>query len=35
MASIIRGEQESDFSYAHDLAVQTSLLAACGLNGDN
>jgi len=31
MARIIRGEKASDFSYAHDLAVQTTLLKACGL----
>jgi predicted dehydrogenase len=31
MAAIIRGEKESDFSYQHDLNVQTTLLAACGL----
>ncbi len=31
MARIIRGEKPSDFPPAHDLAVQTALLAACGL----
>lgn len=31
MARIIRGEKTSDFPPAHDLAVQTALLAACGL----
>ena len=31
MARIIRGEKPSDFPPAHDLAVQTVLLAACGL----
>jgi predicted dehydrogenase len=31
MARIIRGEKASDFSYEHDLAVQETLLAACGL----
>ena len=31
MAKIIRGEKASDFSPDHDLAVQTSLLKACGL----
>jgi predicted dehydrogenase len=31
MARIIRGEKASDFSYDHDLAVQTALLQACGL----
>lgn len=31
MARIIRGEKEPDFSYAHDLAVQTSVLQASGL----
>jgi hypothetical protein len=32
MARIIRGEKESDFPYEHDLAVQTTLLKACGLS---
>jgi len=31
MARIIRGEKASDFPYEHDLAVQETLLAACGL----
>ena len=31
MATIIRGEKKSDFGPDHDLAVQTSLLKACGL----
>lgn len=31
MARIIRGEKASDFSYEHDLNVQTTLLEACGL----
>lgn len=31
MARILRGEKKSDFSYAHDLAVQETLLRACGL----
>jgi predicted dehydrogenase len=31
MALIIRGEKASDFSYEHDLAVQETLLAACGV----
>jgi predicted dehydrogenase len=31
MARIIRGEKAADFSYDHDLNVQTTLLAACGL----
>ena len=31
MARIIRGEKASDFSYEHDLTVQTALLQACGL----
>lgn len=31
MAQIIRGEKPSDFSYEHDLTVQTVLLDACGL----
>jgi len=33
MAAIIRGEKESDFSYEHDLAVQRTVLAACGMQG--
>lgn len=32
MARIIRGEKQTDFSYAHDLAVQETLLRACGLS---
>ena len=35
MTRIIRGEKASDFSYAHDLAVQTTLLKACGLPVDD
>jgi predicted dehydrogenase len=31
MARVIRGEKPSDFSYEHDLNVQTTLLQACGL----
>jgi len=31
MARIIRGEKASDFSFEHDLAVQETLLRACGL----
>lgn len=31
MAKIIRGEKATDFPYEHDLAVQTVLLAACGM----
>lgn len=31
MARIIRGEKPADFSYQHDLAVQETLLKACGL----
>ncbi len=31
MAQVIRGEKPSDFSYQHDLAVQTALLESCGL----
>ncbi len=31
MAQVIRGEKESDFTYDHDLAVQRTLLKACGL----
>jgi predicted dehydrogenase len=34
MAKIIRGEKPADFSYAHDLAVQRTLLKACGLTLD-
>src|SRR5262249_4385217 len=32
MARIIRGEKASDFSYQHDLAVQETLLRACGMS---
>lgn len=31
-ARIIRGEKANDFSYAHDLAVQETLLRACGMD---
>ncbi len=31
MAKVIRGEKTSDYSYAHDLAVQRTLLKACGM----
>ncbi|QDV32014.1 putative oxidoreductase YdgJ [Planctopirus ephydatiae] len=31
MAKIIRGDKPSDYSYAHDLAVQTAVLQASGL----
>ena len=31
MARIIRGEKATDFPYEHDLAVQKTLLEACGL----
>jgi predicted dehydrogenase len=31
MARIIRGEKSSDFSYAHDLAVQHTVLSASGM----
>jgi len=31
MARVIRGEKTSDFSSAHDLAVQRAVLQACGL----
>jgi predicted dehydrogenase len=34
MARIIRGEKEPDFTSAHDLAVQETLLKACGLPTD-
>jgi predicted dehydrogenase len=30
MARILRGEKETDFSYAHDLAVQETVLRASG-----
>jgi predicted dehydrogenase len=33
MARVIRGEKASDYSYDHDLAVQETLLKACGLGG--
>src|SRR5262249_32629890 len=32
MARVIRGEKASDYPYEHDLAVQETLLKACGLN---
>jgi hypothetical protein len=31
MARVVRGEKASDFSPEHDLAVQESLLKACGM----
>ena len=31
MAKIIRGQKKADFSYDHDLAVQETILKACGL----
>jgi hypothetical protein len=31
MAAAIRGEKPFAFSHAHDLAVQTAVLDACGL----
>ncbi len=31
MARVIRGEKSTDFSYEHDLIVQTALLQACGM----
>jgi predicted dehydrogenase len=31
LAAIIRGEKDPDFSYDHDLAVQETLLKACGM----
>jgi predicted dehydrogenase len=33
MARVVRGEKESDFPYEHDLAVQETLLKACGRTG--
>ena len=35
MARIVRGEKASDSPYEHDLAVQETLLAACGLTPAN
>jgi hypothetical protein len=35
MARVIRGEKPSDFSYQHDLAVQRTLLQACGMPLDD
>jgi hypothetical protein len=35
MARVIRGEKDADFSYAHDLTVQETLLKACGLPRDD
>lgn len=34
MACVLRGEKENEFSYDHDLTVQTSLIQACGLTSD-
>jgi predicted dehydrogenase len=34
MARIIRGDKETDFPYEHDLAVQATLLQACGSAGE-
>ncbi len=34
LARMIRGEKPNDFSYEHDLTVQTVLLQACGLSVD-
>jgi predicted dehydrogenase len=34
MARILRGEKECDFPYAHDLAVQETVLRACGMKLD-
>jgi hypothetical protein len=34
MARILRDEKPCDFPYEHDLAVQSSLLQACGLSLD-
>jgi predicted dehydrogenase len=34
MAAIIRGEKEADYSYAHDLAVQETVLRASGVSLD-
>ena len=34
MARIIRGEKTTDFSYDHDLVVQTALLESCGMSLD-
>lgn len=31
IARVIRGEKAADFTYAHDLAVQRTLLRACGM----
>jgi hypothetical protein len=32
MARILRGEKETDFSYEHDLNVQTALLQASAVS---
>ncbi|MBM4077190.1 MAG: gfo/Idh/MocA family oxidoreductase, partial [Planctomycetes bacterium] len=32
MAQIIRGEKPSDFSYEHDLNVQTTVLQSAGMS---
>ncbi len=34
LARIVRGEKDADFSYEHDLAVQRTVLLACGLPTD-
>jgi predicted dehydrogenase len=34
MAKILRGEKECDFPYTHDLAVQETVLRACGMKLD-
>ena len=35
MARVIRGEKASDFPHEHDLAVQETVLQACGVKGVN
>jgi hypothetical protein len=35
MARVLRGEKPTDFPYEHDLAVQETLLQACGLPRDD
>jgi predicted dehydrogenase len=35
LAACIRGEKEPDFSMAHDLAVQRTLFAGCGITNGN
>ena len=33
LAACIRGEKQQDYTLAHDMAVQRTLFAGCGING--